>query len=235
MAPGSAGPTASKRPCRSAPCNAWSAPAGCRRSSSPRTVKSSTSTSNNASSPTAQRKAIIARDGGCVIPGCTSPPGWAEMHHVIPWQHRGTTNVNNGVALCWYHHHTIDTSGWLIRILDGAVQVKAPPWLGLGGRLAPRQPTPRPHHPRPVTVTEIGRRVSTGSTTGRGRRQVIHTVQTAVNNYTSVIRITRKLNRRVGTGVPALDGSPPLGRMLAVSWGSIKSAGLCWSASYSEV
>ena len=85
----------------------------------------------------AQRRAILARDGGCVIPGCTSPPGWAEMHHVIPWSHGGTTNVTNGVALCWYHHHSIDTSGWLIQIVDGAVQVKAPPWLGFGSSWLP--------------------------------------------------------------------------------------------------
>jgi hypothetical protein len=87
----------------------------------------------------AQRRAIIARDGGCVIPGCSSPPGWAEMHHVIPWQHRGNTDINNGVALCWYHHSTIDTSGWLIRITDGAVHVKAPTWIAPGGGWIPAQ------------------------------------------------------------------------------------------------
>jgi hypothetical protein len=79
-----------------------------------------------------QRKAIIARDGGCVIPGCTSPPGWAELHHVVPWYLGGKTNVTNGVALCWYHHHSIDTSGWIIRLLGGTVQVKAPLWMGYG-------------------------------------------------------------------------------------------------------
>ncbi|WP_345061687.1 HNH endonuclease signature motif containing protein, partial [Leifsonia kafniensis] len=85
----------------------------------------------------AQRRAIIARDGGCVVFGCTSPPGWAEMHHVVPWYRGGKTTINNGVALCWYHHSTIDTSGWLIRILDGAVQVKAPPWMAPSGDWIP--------------------------------------------------------------------------------------------------
>jgi hypothetical protein len=84
-----------------------------------------------------QRRAILARDGGCVILGCLSPPNWAEMHHVIPWYRGGPTNINNGVALCWYHHHTIDTSGWLIQLVDGAVHVKAPPWMGLGGDWLP--------------------------------------------------------------------------------------------------
>jgi hypothetical protein len=76
-----------------------------------------------------QRKAITARDGGCIIPGCTSPAHWAEIHHVIPWRHGGTTHVNNGVLLCWYHHHTIDTSGWNIRMIQGTPQVRAPHWI----------------------------------------------------------------------------------------------------------
>jgi hypothetical protein len=76
-----------------------------------------------------QRKAITARDGGCIIPGCTSPAHWAEIHHVIPWRHGGETHVDNGVLLCWYHHRTIDTSGWNIRMIKGVPQVRAPHWI----------------------------------------------------------------------------------------------------------
>ncbi|TFC87102.1 HNH endonuclease signature motif containing protein, partial [Cryobacterium sp. TMT4-31] len=76
-----------------------------------------------------QRKAITARDGGCIIPGCTCPPQWTEVHHVKPWQHGGPTNVSNGVLLCWYHHHNIDTSGWHIRMVLGMPEVKAPHWI----------------------------------------------------------------------------------------------------------
>ncbi|MGQ7353200.1 HNH endonuclease signature motif containing protein, partial [Quadrisphaera oryzae] len=39
----------------------------------------------------AQRRAMLARDGGCVIPGCTSPPGWWEAHHTHAWGHGGPT------------------------------------------------------------------------------------------------------------------------------------------------
>lgn len=76
-----------------------------------------------------QRKAIAARDGGCIIPGCSVPAYWCEVHHVIPWQHHGETNVENGVLLCWYHHHSIETSGWEIRMIGGKPQVKAPVWI----------------------------------------------------------------------------------------------------------
>ena len=74
----------------------------------------------------AQRRAIAARDGGCTIPGCTVPPAWCEVHHVIPWYRGGKTEINNGVLLCWYHHHSIDTSGWQIRMVKGKPQVRAP-------------------------------------------------------------------------------------------------------------
>ncbi|MEC5151668.1 DUF222 domain-containing protein [Cryobacterium sp. GrIS_2_6] len=74
----------------------------------------------------AQRRAITARDGGCIIPGCKAPAHWAEVHHVKPWATGGPTNVDNGVLLCWFHHHTIDTSGWEIRMVKGSPQVRAP-------------------------------------------------------------------------------------------------------------
>ncbi|TFC33972.1 HNH endonuclease signature motif containing protein [Cryobacterium sp. TMT2-42-4] len=74
----------------------------------------------------AQRRAIAARDGGCTIPGCTVPPAWCEVHHVTPWHRGGKTDIDNGVLLCWYHHHSIDTSGWEIRMIRGKPQVRAP-------------------------------------------------------------------------------------------------------------
>ncbi|WP_166789195.1 MULTISPECIES: HNH endonuclease signature motif containing protein [unclassified Cryobacterium] len=74
----------------------------------------------------AQRRAIAARDGGCIIPGCPVSAAWAEVHHVIPWLQHGPTNIDNGVLLCWLHHHSIETSGWLIRMVRGKPEVMAP-------------------------------------------------------------------------------------------------------------
>jgi hypothetical protein len=76
-----------------------------------------------------QRKAITARDGGCIIDGCDCPPQWTEIHHVVPWEHGGKTEITNGVLLCWYHHHSLGTSGWQIRMRRGMPEVKGPPWL----------------------------------------------------------------------------------------------------------
>lgn len=75
-----------------------------------------------------QRRAIAARDGGCVICGY---PAWAcEVHHVVPWERDRRTRVENGVLLCWFHHRTIETGGWSIRMLDGCPWILPPPFLG---------------------------------------------------------------------------------------------------------
>ena len=35
--------------------------------------------------PVAIRRAITARDRGCVFPGCDRPPSWTDIHHCTPW------------------------------------------------------------------------------------------------------------------------------------------------------
>lgn len=75
-----------------------------------------------------QRRAIALRDGGCVIPGCTVPPSWCEIHHVTEHAAGGPTHTANGVLLCWHHHRFIDTGPWRIRMNRGVPEVQAPRW-----------------------------------------------------------------------------------------------------------
>ncbi|KQO99623.1 hypothetical protein ASF30_06835 [Leifsonia sp. Leaf264] len=76
-----------------------------------------------------QRRALDARDGGCVI--CGRPAAETEAHHVVPWVVDRRTHVDNGVLLCWFHHRTIDTrNGWRVRMIDGSPQIMPPPELG---------------------------------------------------------------------------------------------------------
>lgn len=91
----------------------------------------------------AQRRAIIGRDGGCVIPGCTIPAAWCEIHHVDPAENGGPTHTDNGVLLCWFHHRTIETSGWQIAMINGFPHIKPPPWIDRGApwRRATKSPT----------------------------------------------------------------------------------------------
>ncbi|GAA4181089.1 HNH endonuclease signature motif containing protein [Gryllotalpicola koreensis] len=72
-----------------------------------------------------QRRAIALRDGGtCIIPGCDVPAQWCEVHHVTPYQDGGPTDVCNGVLVCFFHHHEIDTGPWSIRMKHGTPEVR---------------------------------------------------------------------------------------------------------------
>ncbi|MBX3437512.1 MAG: HNH endonuclease [Planctomycetaceae bacterium] len=46
----------------------------------------------------AQRRAILARDGGCAIAGCTIPAAWTEIHHVDSVENGGPTETDNGAS-----------------------------------------------------------------------------------------------------------------------------------------
>ena len=81
-----------------------------------------------------QRRAIAARDRGCVIPACRVPASWCEVHHVREHARGGPTHTDNGVTLCWFHHRSIDTGGWAVRMVRGAPQVRAPGWIDPSGR-----------------------------------------------------------------------------------------------------
>jgi hypothetical protein len=100
-----------------------------------------------------QRRAIALRDRECLIPGCHVPATWCEIHHVREHAHGGATHTDNGVALCWHHHRTLDTSGWRIRMTHGRPEVQGPVWWD------PRRQwrTPHPHtmQPRPRPRTHL--------------------------------------------------------------------------------
>jgi hypothetical protein len=83
---------------------------------------------------TAQRKAMIARDGdSCVL--CDAPAAWTDGHHVIEYYTHGAvgeTNVDNGVLLCPRDHDLIHHSNWQIRMVGGIPHVLAPPEIDPG-------------------------------------------------------------------------------------------------------
>ena len=74
-----------------------------------------------------QRRALAARDGGCMAPGCDRPPSWTEAHHVKYWaRDGGKTDIANGILLCRYHHLLFHNNGWDIEY-DGADYWLIPP------------------------------------------------------------------------------------------------------------
>jgi hypothetical protein len=76
-----------------------------------------------------QRLALMERDNGCAFAGCTSPPAYADAHHIQWWSHGGDTDLANGVMLCGFHHHRVHDDGWEIRIRDGIPYFIPPPWV----------------------------------------------------------------------------------------------------------
>jgi hypothetical protein len=92
----------------------------------------------------AQRRALILRDGGCAFPGCDRPAQWCECHHCVHWADGGPTDLGNGVLLCGHHHRLIHTSAWAVRIAaDGLPEFIPPAFIDPQRR--PRRNT-RHHH-----------------------------------------------------------------------------------------
>ncbi len=97
-----------------------------------------------------QRRAITLRDGGCIIPGCTIPATWCEIHHVRESADGGPTHTDNGVLLCWFHHRALPLSGWTIRMNHGAPEVRGPAWWDPHQRWHRPQSPHRRRRPAPV-------------------------------------------------------------------------------------
>lgn len=77
-----------------------------------------------------QRRALAARDGGCVVPGCTAPPQVCDAHHVEHWADGGPTDVANMCLLCPAHHTAVHAGTWGVSVDDeGQVWVTPPPWV----------------------------------------------------------------------------------------------------------
>jgi hypothetical protein len=76
-----------------------------------------------------QRTALLARDGGCIIPGCTVPGDGCEAHHVVPWDAGGPTDVDNLVLLCDRHHSETHQRTWEVHMVAGVPWVRLPSWM----------------------------------------------------------------------------------------------------------
>jgi hypothetical protein len=63
-----------------------------------------------------QRRALLARDKGCIVPGCKRKARWCEPHHVVPWPN-GPTDLRNLVLLCKRHHK--QTHAKIIKLVPG--------------------------------------------------------------------------------------------------------------------
>ena len=62
----------------------------------------------------AQIKAIIARDRHCRGTGCAAGPERCEIHHIVPWEQGGLTDIDKMCLACPHCHHNIHDRGWVV-------------------------------------------------------------------------------------------------------------------------
>src|SRR6267378_6362562 len=86
----------------------------------------------------AQRKALNARDGHCVWPGCDRPASWTSGHHLVHWIHGGTGDLPNLALLCYRHHWNVHEGGWQLVRQDDGRMLTIPPTVTFGP--SPRGP-----------------------------------------------------------------------------------------------
>ena len=90
--------------------------------------------------PPAIRRALIARDQGCVWPGCERAPIHCDGHHIQHWIDDGPTCPTNLALLCHSHHHRLHEHNLVLHPPTGP----APP--GTGWTVTPAPP-PTPARP----------------------------------------------------------------------------------------
>ena len=72
------------------------------------------------------RRQLWYRDAGCRFPGCPHQ-GWVHAHHRKHWADGGSTDLENLVLLCGYHHRFVHEHGWTIEgDPDGRLIFKKP-------------------------------------------------------------------------------------------------------------
>ncbi|MEX2101025.1 MAG: DUF222 domain-containing protein [Actinomycetota bacterium] len=100
--------------------------------------------------PTASMmRQVRYRDRECRFPGCGARR-FTQAHHVRFWRHGGTTDLDNLLLICSFHHRLVHEHGWSVRRdADGTVR-----WFMPGGvtyRAGPSPPcssTATQDHPR---------------------------------------------------------------------------------------
>lgn len=79
--------------------------------------------------PTALRRALVLRDGGCAFPGCNRPHTWCHAHHLQHWAQGGRTALDNLVLLCGHHHRLLHHTLWEGAVVNGVAHFTPPPYV----------------------------------------------------------------------------------------------------------
>jgi hypothetical protein len=121
--------------------------------------------------PAGMRRALVVRDGGCLLPGCGRPQAWCDAHHIEHWADGGARALENLVLLCRPHHRAVHED-FRAEMTDGRPafwrsdgsrlgEDRAPPW-GPNGR---PQPARKPATSESVSLRNFRRLVWLRSST----------------------------------------------------------------------
>src|SRR5438105_4815771 len=83
--------------------------------------------------PPSTRRALVARDGHCVFPGCDRPSPWCDGHHLVFWADGGPTKLDNLGLVCEPHHRKVHEDGWRLKRKDDR-WIATPPPLKIAAR-----------------------------------------------------------------------------------------------------
>jgi hypothetical protein len=102
---------------------------------------------------TALKRAVFARDAGCVFPGCHHTR-FIDTHHVTHWADGGETTLDNLLCLCTTHHRLVHEGGFAIqRNGDGTYYFTRPDGRPLDHAHVPR--VDRVEEERPIYRVEF--------------------------------------------------------------------------------
>ncbi len=99
----------------------------------------------------AQRQALRAMHRTCIQPDCQVPFDECRIHHIIPWEKGGRTDLSNLAPLCesCKHHHDVHEGGWTLTMTPDRIATWTRPdgttyWTGPTIDRAPNGITPPP-------------------------------------------------------------------------------------------
>lgn len=83
-----------------------------------------------------QTRALRAIYATCAIPGCDMAFTRCQIHHILPWERGGPTDLENLLPLCGRHHHLCHDERWVMHLdpnrtltvtsIDGTVEQATP-------------------------------------------------------------------------------------------------------------
>lgn len=75
----------------------------------------------------AQRNALRAMYRTCAVGGCERSFERCEIHHLLPWDDLGPTDLENLIPICSFHHHRAHEGRWRLQLEASSRELEV--WL----------------------------------------------------------------------------------------------------------